>query len=345
VRLRTAGATLASAILLSGCSSLSTAEPVTREAKDIHSLYVIVTVMALLIWAGVTGVIVYSVVKFRKRPGDEELPPQTHGSTTAEIIWTIIPTIIVLILFGMSYSTLRSVDKIRNDDEVAAIVHVRGYQWFWEFDYGDGRVSKAKPGKQPIMYVPVGETVRIVQTTDNVIHAWFVPKFLFKKDDVPGRPNSFEFRVDLPGRYKGQCAELCGSGHANMTFEVHAVSRKVFEEEIGKLVGGCEGDEKVDPVQKLSSPAGQAVFDKECLVAAADKPFTIQYSNGGGLPHNVAVTTKAPGEPPDIFDPKLKTISKGSTKYEIEPLKAGDYTFFCQVHPGMKGQLQVKEGS
>jgi cytochrome c oxidase subunit 2 len=336
---------LVSGVLLSGCSSLTTAEPVTREAKEIHTLYLIVTVMAVLIWAGVTGAILYSAVKFRKKPGDDELPPQTHGSTTAEIIWTIIPTIIVLILFGMSYGTLRSVDKIRADDEVAAVIHIRGYQWFWEFDYGDGRVSKSKPGQHPIMYVPVGETVRVVQTSDNVIHAWFVPNFLFKKDDVPGRPNAFEFRVDIPDTYKGQCAELCGTGHADMTFEVRAVDRKTFEAEIGKLTGGCEGTEKVEPEQKLSSPEGQAVFDKECLVAAAGQPFTIDYTNGGGLPHNVAITTKAPGEPPDIFgQPESKIIPDGNIKYEVKALEAGDYTFFCQVHPGMKGQLQVKEG-
>lgn len=344
MRLRTAGAMLVSGFLLSGCSTLATAEPVTREAKQIHTLYIVVTVMAVLIWAGVTGAILYSAVKFRKKPGDDELPPQTHGSTTAEIIWTIIPTIIVLILFGMSYGTLRSVDKIRADDEVAAIVHVRGFQWFWEFDYGSGRVAKPKPGKHPVMYVPVGETVRVVQTTDNVIHAWYVPNFLFKKDDVPGRTNSFEFRVDIPGKYTGQCAELCGTGHADMTFEVHAVTRKVFDEEINKLVGGCDGDEKVEPVQKISSPESQAVFDKECLVAAADKPFTIDYTNGGGLPHNVAITTKAVTEPPDVFGmPEAKVIPDGNITYEIEPLKAGDYTFFCQIHPGMKGQLQVKE--
>lgn len=333
-------------LLLTGCAS----EPVTTQGKQIESLYYTTLALAVLIFVGVVGTALWSVFRYRRKPGDDTLPPQVHGNTTAEIIWTVIPIVIVLVLFAMSYTTLRSVDKRSGDDEIAALIHVRGYQWFWEFDYGDDRVvAQGADGKAPVLAVPAGETVRVVMTSDNVNHAWFVPNFLFKKDVIVGKPNTFEFRVDVPGRYKGQCAELCGTRHADMVFEVLALQRPQFEEYLEKNVPprGCKGDERPQAAVEVNSPPGAVAFDKNCLVVPANRPFTVKYDHLGGLgqPHNVAIRQPQTGAV--VFGiPQAALINDNqSITYRPAPLAPGSYEFFCQVHPGMKGQLLAKEGA
>jgi cytochrome c oxidase subunit 2 len=335
-------------LLLTGCA----AEPVTKQAKQINSLYYTTTVIAIVIWLGVTGAILYSIVRYRRRPGDDVLPPQTHGNTTVEVIWTVIPIIIVLVLFAMSYSTLRSVDTVSADEKTAAVIHVRGYQWFWEFDYGSDeqgeRVITGSNGETPVLVVPTGETVRVVMTSDNVLHSWFVPNFLFKKDVLVGKANVFEFQVDVPDTYKGQCAELCGTDHSKMTFEVTAVTRAEFDEFLANFPRqGCTGDEQPSTTLEIASPSGTIAFDKPCLVAAANQPVTITYRHEGGTgaPHNVAIRAgQGPGDDVRFGLPQATTIGDGqSTDYKVPALPAGGYTFFCQVHPGMKGEYLVKE--
>lgn len=342
------GLAAAPLFLLTGCAI----EPVTRQAKDIHTLYFTTLYLAIAIFLGVVGAILWSVVRYRKRPGDDTLPPQVHGNTTAEVIWTVIPIVIVLILFAMSHSTLRSVDKLSADSETAAVIHVRGYQWFWEFDYGqdaDGnsRVLSGSNGEPPQMVVPAGETIRIVQTSDNVHHSFFVPHFLFKRDVIAGKPNTFEFRVDIPGTYLGQCAELCGTLHADMIFSVKAVSRAEFQAFLDDFPSErCPPDAKPANPLELASPSGKIAFDKPCLVAPAGTPVTIKYTHGGGTgqPHNVAIKRESPEQV--LYGlPDAKTIGDGETfDYKVPPLPAGSYQFFCQVHPGMKGEYLVKEG-
>lgn len=336
-------------LLLTGCA----VEPVTKQSKEISALYYTTLTLAVLIWAGVVGAILYAVVRFRRRPGDDTLPPQVHGNTTAEIIWTAIPIVIVLVLFAMSYSTLRSVDKVSADADTAAIVHVRGYQWFWEFDYGpdaDGdNVVTGSNGDTPVFVVPAGETVRVVMTSDNVLHSWFVPNFLFKKDVLLGKANEFEFRVDIPGTYKGQCAELCGTGHADMVFEVRAVSRAEFDKFLADLKGQlCDPATPASATLEIASPPGQIAFDKTCLVAPAGQPVKLTYRHEGGTDaaHNVAIRAgQDPGADVRFGLPQAATIDDNqSIDYTVPALPAGSYTFFCQVHPGMKGEYLVKEG-
>lgn len=342
-------------LLLTGCA----AEPVTKQAKEINTLYTTTTAIAIVIWLGVTGAILWSIVRFRRKPGDDVLPPQTHGNTTAEIIWTVIPVIIVLILFVMSYATLRSVDKVSADPkDTAAIIHVRGYQWSWEFDYGPDAngtprvVASGQNGEPPTMVVPYGETVQVVLTSDNVLHSWFVPNFLFKKDVLVGKANRFEFRVDVPGTYKGQCAELCGTDHAKMTFEVKAVSRADFDKFLATVEPpGCKGDEQASATLEIASPPGKIAFDKQCLVAPAGQPVTIKYTHQGGTgqPHNVAIRSgQEPGQDVRFGGPTgpARTINDNqSIEYKPPALPAGRYIFYCEVHPLMRGEYLVKEGA
>ncbi len=350
-----AGLAVTVALLLSGCARAGLAEPITPQADRIESLYVIVYYIAAAIFLGVMGAILYAVVKFRKKPGDDVLPPQTHGNTTAEVIWTVLPLLIVLILFGMSYSTLQFVDDKKAAKDLAAVINVRGIQWGWEFDYGNDKVVSggSADAEPPTLVIPTGEDIRLVLTSDNVIHAFYVPNFLFKRDVVPGRQNQFDFRVNIPGTYGGQCAEFCGTEHAKMTFRVKAVARAEFDTFIEGLSGdGCQGDTSEPSAElALESPADKIQFvdvankkPTKCLKAPADTPVAITYTNGGGAPHNVAVVTGGASNPTKthLGLPEAKLLPSGTIVYQVPALPAGQYTFFCQVHPIMAGTYLVQ---
>lgn len=205
--------------------------PVTDRALATKALYDIVFYIGAAIFLVVEGLIVYTVFRYRRRPGDDSLPPQTHGNNLVEVIWTAIPTAIVLFLFVASWQTLAVVEAKPEAD-----VHVRAvaarYQWRFDYLDAEGRTTFSQylpVGEDGGMVIPVGEPVQVTLVADDVIHAFYVPKFLFKRDAIPGRENVFSFTVEEPGTYRGQCAELCGAFHGAMLFEVHARTAEEFD--------------------------------------------------------------------------------------------------------------------
>jgi cytochrome c oxidase subunit 2 len=207
------------------------ATPVTDRAVATKALYDIVFYIAVAIFLVVEAMIVFTVLRYRRKPGDEALPPQTHGNNLVEVIWTAIPTAIVLLLFVMSWQTLNTVEA-KPPSEVHVRVVAARYQW--RFDYLDANgttlFSQALPvGEEGGMFLPVGEPITVTLKADDVIHAFYVPKFLFKRDAVPGKENVFSFTVEEPGTYRGQCAELCGAFHGSMIFDVHAIPKADFD--------------------------------------------------------------------------------------------------------------------
>ncbi|MHB8891978.1 MAG: cytochrome c oxidase subunit II [Candidatus Limnocylindrales bacterium] len=205
--------------------------PVTDRAIATKALYDIVFSIGAVIFLVVEAMIVFTVLRYRRKPGDDTLPPQIHGNNLVEVIWTAIPTAIVLFLFVMSWQTLNTVEAKPPSD-----VHVRAVaaRYQWQFDYLDANgatlFSQALPvGADGGLVLPVGEPVTITLKAQDVIHAFYVPKFLFKRDAVPGRENVFSFTVEEPGTYRGQCAELCGAFHGSMVFEVHALPAAEFD--------------------------------------------------------------------------------------------------------------------
>lgn len=344
-RLRLTAAILAP-FLLSACAQA----PMSEQGKKVYTLYNIVLAIALVIGLGVVGMILLTCVRYRMRPDDDgTLPPQTHGNTTFEIIWTAIPTIICLGLFGMSFATIRAIDK--PNQKHAAVIEVRGYQWSWTFDYGTNAagtrvlIREVEKGVAPEMVVPVGETVHIEERSDNVLHSFFVPAFLFKRDVIPGKANGFDLTVSSPGIYGGQCAELCGTDHAKMTFKVRAVGRAEFDKWFSTYKPPrlkCEETGKASSAVTIHSVPNAAEFVEKCVYVKADAPTKITFVNGGGLDHNVAV-----------YDGELTAggkllkaggiIKGGSESFDAPALKAGDnYNFYCQVHPQMEGRYIVQ---
>ncbi len=341
-----AGSLLALVALVSACG-LVPPEPHTNQAKEVFWLYNVVLVMGGIVFVGVEGFIVYSVFRYRRR--DDRLPTQIHGNNLVELIWTAIPTVIVLILFVLSTFTLNSIS--RASEHPGVTIEVDGFQWQWTFHYLDGDADPTNdvsitgtPANPPVMALPVGEAVKLILVSNDVIHSFYVPAFLVKRDVVPlpeGKaPNTLEFTVSEAGTYAGQCAEFCGDLHARMTFSVQAMPRADFDTWIAAIRAGETPQPSVPAggaVVKLS--ADSIAYSTHALEAPANQPFSIEFSNNEAVSHNVAIYKGDQA----LFHGSLIT-GPDKVSYVLDALPPGDYTFICDVHPvpAMTGTLTVK---
>lgn len=227
---------IAAAGMLVGASActvprFSFPRPRSEQAEAILALWQGAFIAAAIIGAFVVGLILWCVVRYRAKPGDDAMPAQTEYVVPLEIAYTAVPVVIIAVLFGFTYATQRTVEKRAS---APLVVEVKGSQWQWQFRYPSSGVSiaggvTAQGGSVPTLVLPVGRPVRVVLTSADVIHAFWVPDFLFKKDNVPGRSNEFDLTVTEPGEYVGRCAEFCGLEHDRMTFRVRAVAAAEFD--------------------------------------------------------------------------------------------------------------------
>jgi len=226
---RAFSAVLLATLALSACSSDYGAEKgATKQSRDILDLWRPMIVIALCILALVVGLVVWVVVRYRARGRSDE-PNQRQYVIPIEVLYTAVPILILAVIFGLSYKTQDEVDAL--DKRPAETIDVRGFQWQWQFHYrGDDITVTGLPGKPPVMMLPVGETVRLNLRSGDVIHSFYVPAFLYKRDVIPGVHNRVDIDVTDPGTYTGYCAEFCGLDHARMTFVVKAVSRSAFRD-------------------------------------------------------------------------------------------------------------------
>jgi cytochrome c oxidase subunit II len=330
---------------------LGNGTPVTDRAHATKQLYDIVFYLGAAIFVIVEVLIVFTIFRYRRKPGDDTLPPQTHGNNLVEVIWTAIPTAIVLFLFVMSWQTLNTVEAKTPTPSVYVRAEAARFQW--TFTYLDGpdqpgtRIlfkQQLPSGEGGGLVLPVNEPVHITLTSPDVIHAFYVPKFLFKRDVVPGKLNSFDFTVDEPGTYRGQCAELCGAGHGAMLFEVNAVSRADYDAWLAAAIAKAQAT----PPPAPSGPAAGAVVEEEAkgvafvagaLTAPADAPFTIHFKNSDpSVAHNIEIKDASGAV---AFKGDLVT-GPADANYQVPALKAGTYPFLCTVHPNMTGTLTVQ---
>jgi cytochrome c oxidase subunit II len=211
-------------IAVAGCLPVS----VTSEGRVVNDLWTTFLVPAIIVAALVWGLTTFAILRYRRRSATaHELPPQISEDRRFEIAWTVIPIITVLVLFWLTVTAVTRIDERTSGGINVAIT---AFRWQWRFDYPDDGVSiVGLPDSPAEMVVPVGEPVHVTLTSPDVIHSFYVPAFLFKRDATPGRPTEFEFTVEEAGTYAGQCAEFCGVGHAAMTLKVVAVSRPDYE--------------------------------------------------------------------------------------------------------------------
>jgi cytochrome c oxidase subunit II len=232
-------------ILLSGCSVDGVGKAfgnfgwpgkgVSLQAHKMYDLWIASVIAALIVGIFVWGLIFWCVIRYRKR-GDQ-LPVQTRFNMPMETLYTVTPILIVAVLFYYTAIVQTDVDKLsKNPDQVVEVV---AFKWNWQFNYRDGvgkdaRTVASTLGSSdviPLLVLPTGRSIRFEETSKDVIHSFWVPELLFKRDVFPGNiRNTFEVTLDKTGRYVGRCAELCGTYHAFMQFEMVVVTPQKFDQ-------------------------------------------------------------------------------------------------------------------
>jgi len=222
---------------------------VTELSREIYSLHMLILWICVVIAAAVFGVMIYSIATFRKSKG--AVPATFDHNTKAEVIWTVIPVVILVAMAVPAAKTLVKIDDTRGSE---LTVKVTGYQWKWQYEYvGEGvsffstlarpsdEARQLNSGIAPTsvenyllevdnpLVVPVGRKVRVLITANDVIHAWWVPDFGMKRDAIPGYINEMWFNAEKPGIYRGQCAELCGRDHGFMPVVVEVKPQDEFD--------------------------------------------------------------------------------------------------------------------
>jgi cytochrome c oxidase subunit 2 len=241
----------AGAVVLGGCSTRGgVPEPASSEGKDVLDLWRILLGAGVVMGALVIGLVLWSVVRYRRprNAGADDLPKQTGANIPVEVFYTVVPLIIVAVLFGLTMRTQHRVTKESDSPDLA--VEVTGFQWGWRFRYpAQGVTITGDANSPPTLVLPVGATVRLRLVAADVVHSFFVPAFLVKKDLIPGVDNSLEIRPTEPGRYPAVCAEFCGLDHWRMTFDVEVVSPEAFQAFVAdqQRVPGGPGNDGTGP--------------------------------------------------------------------------------------------------
>lgn len=235
-------------LLLSGCTENVKRgflpKGVTTTSDDITFFWNSTWIWALAVGVLTWGLMAWCVVRYRRRKGDDELPPQMQYNVPLEILYTVVPIFMVAVLFGKTVELENKMLDTKPTPEVT--VNVVGKQWSWDFNYVQARTYDTgvqanltgKPGVEktlPTMYLPVGKRVEFILTARDVIHSFWVPQFLQKMDMVPGRVNKFQVTPNEVGTYQGKCAELCGAYHSEMLFQVKVVPQAEYDRQMQAL--------------------------------------------------------------------------------------------------------------
>jgi cytochrome c oxidase subunit II len=238
------GALAVMLLALTGCTNdtftrIGFPDPITTQGKVVVSLWQGSWIAGMLVGCVVWGLIVWAVIFHRKR-GDK-LPPQVRYNMPIEILYTVIPFVLIAVLF---YYTAKDENVLTATPANPAVtVNVIGFQWSWEFDYPQPNGAPpvkmtgamwdpTKPDSRqtlPVLEVPVGERVQFNLTSPDVVHAFWVPEFLFKRDVIPGHPNHFQVTLTKTGTYTGHCSELCGVYHSRMLFTLKVVTPQEYQ--------------------------------------------------------------------------------------------------------------------
>jgi cytochrome c oxidase subunit II len=256
--------------------------PASQVAQDVFALHNLIMLVCLGIFIVVFGAMFYSLIKHRKSAGHQAA--HFHENTTVEIIWTVIPFII---LVGMAYPAAKVVIDMKDTSNPDLTIKVTGYQWKWGYDYlneGIGFYSNLSTPREQIqgtaekgehyllevdepMVVPVGKRVRLLITANDVLHAWWVPALGAKQDAIPGFIRDIWFEADKIGTYRGQCVELCGKDHGFMPIVVEVVSEEDFAVWVEKKKGAAQSaaadDTKTFEIADLMA-RGEQVYQANC---------------------------------------------------------------------------------
>ncbi|KTD17824.1 cytochrome c oxidase subunit II [Legionella jordanis] len=272
---------------------------VTPLSKDMYDLHMIAMVICAIIGLVVFGVMIYSLIHHRKSKG--YAPASFHDNSRLEIVWSVIP---FLILIGLAIPATKVLIRLEDSSDSDVTIKVVGYQWKWQYQYLDQGISffsnlstpyeqihNEKPKGQwyllevdnPVV-VPVNKKIRFLVTSNDVIHSWWVPELGVKRDAMPGFMHEAWARIEKPGIYRGQCAELCGLNHAYMPIVVKAVS----EDEFNNWVA-TQTKVRDQYAENAAQPAAQAQLTRDQLMMTGKQKYeqfcaACHRADGKGLP-------------------------------------------------------------
>jgi cytochrome c oxidase subunit 2 len=206
-------------------------------AHEVDSAYMLINIICVFFFCLVIGLMTYFVIRYRRR-GSADLTPNIAHNTPLEVIWTVIPVILVVIIFFVGF---RGYMNQRVAPQNSMQVNLTARRWMWTFDYGNGVKSNKT------LAVPAGKPVQMIMNSEDVIHAFYVPDFRIKQDVVPNRYTMVWFQADQPGTHTLFCAEYCGASHSNMMADVVVMPQDQFDE---WLQSGGVGDIKGLPLAK-----------------------------------------------------------------------------------------------
>ncbi len=273
------------ALLNAGCAAkdapLDWLRPAGPIARDIGNLWTIVFYSAVAVFFLVEGAIVYALIRFRHKKGDDTLPKQTHGNTRLEIGWTIAPAVLLAVL---AIPTLSGIFALAEEKPNSLQITVTGHQWWWEYEYKDQKVVAANE-----LHIPINRRVRLALESEDIIHSYWVPALAGKQDVVPGRTNYLNIEADRVGEFAGTCVEFCGLSHANMRLKVFAHSPEDFDRWIA--------DQKAAPATATGLAAkGKTVLEaKQCISCHTIQGTKATGATAPDLSHFAGRTTFAGG--------------------------------------------------
>jgi cytochrome c oxidase subunit 2 len=242
--------------------------PASTQASTIDTLYDVLIIVSVPVFVLVTVVVLFSVWKFRQRPGEELADgPPIHGNTRLEVIWTTIPAIVLVALCTYAYVALTDIEEAKANE---MRINVVGQQFAWTFEYPQG---EGDPIRSTQLYLPVDRPVRFFVNSRDVIHDFWVPAFRMKVDAVPGIETSYRVTPNRRGNYPVVCAELCGLGHALMRQTAHVVTGDEFAAWVEKQKqpaqpAGGEGGAAPDGKTLFTDGNGQATACGACHTLA-----------------------------------------------------------------------------
>ena len=348
-RLLTLGMLAISALLvLAACGPdvdkpYSHISPASETADDIQGLYKLVFWLSLIVFVGVQFAIVYVSLRYRRKKSDTRRPPQIHGNKRLEIIWTIIPAVVLLVLLVPTVSLIFDFDARAQDGEIE--IDAYGKQWWWEFHYNE---DEAQGGESldvvtaNEIVIPLGKNVVFNLQSNNVIHSFWVPQLSGKMDLIPGHVNKLSITPTETGEFYGECAEFCGAQHAWMRFKITVVP----EEEFYAWVNNW----RTAPAQAVRADAGEGVVQapqifQACL--ACHKVNGMENSNapeGLDSPQNIGPNLTMVACRESIAAGMLEMTPENLAQWIRDPgaVKPGNY-MATQVGPGMALDLNDEQ--
>ncbi len=269
---------------------------VTPQALEMRTLWTWAAIAALVVGAITWAAMFWAMIFHRKRKGTDPgvVPRQTQYNLPVELVFTVVPAVIVAVLFGFTVSVQNFVETDAPNPDLK--VDVTAFQWQWKFAYPDHMGAAGQPVSTlgtsdtiPLLVLPMGETIQFTQHSNDVIHSFYVPEFLFKRDVFPDpqvndQDNVWTItNIDREGAFVGRCAELCGSYHSQMNFEVRAIPKDLFDRWLALRA-------QTNPATGAPYTAGEALASLNCGQVCSPQAYTT-------YPFSTNRTQRSPSEP------------------------------------------------